>query len=157
MHGGDVLQINRRAVLDFEDNIFDVLHFFDVAAPTDEILGRRDFENAAADIGVAHLDRVDDLAERNLVSDQRVWIEIDLVLLHETADRRDFRDAFHGRERVAQVPILNRAQLGEVMLAGVVNERVLVNPADTGRVWTDDRIYAFGQRAANGVEIFDHA
>jgi len=52
-------------------------------------------KDAAADVGIAHLDRVDDIAQRNVVGHERVWIEIDLVLLYETADRRDFRDAFH--------------------------------------------------------------
>src|SRR5205823_8178433 len=111
MHVGDVFQINWRAVVDFEDNVFDVLDFFDVAAAADEVLGCRDFEHASADIGVTHFDRVHDVAERNVVGDEGVWIEIDLVLLYETADRRHFRHAFHGRERVAEIPILNRAQL----------------------------------------------
>src|SRR5438552_1279710 len=46
-------------------------------------------------VGVAHLDRADDIAEWDVVGDERVWIEIDLVLLHKAADGRDFRDAFH--------------------------------------------------------------
>src|SRR5207244_7312320 len=84
MHRADVLQINRRAVFDFEDDVLNVLDFFDVAAPADVILRGRDLENFSADIGVAHFDGVDDLGERNLVSDQCVWIEIDLVLFYET-------------------------------------------------------------------------
>ncbi len=137
MHGADVLHVNRRAVLHFQDNVFDVLDAFDVAAAADEIFGCRDLESLAADIGVAHFDRVDDVAERDVVGDERVWIEIDLVLLYETADGRDFRNAFHRRERVAQIPILNRTQLGEIMFAAVVNERVFVNPAHTGGVGSD--------------------
>ena len=42
MHGADVLQVNRRAVIDFQDNVFDVRDVFDVAAATHEILRRRD-------------------------------------------------------------------------------------------------------------------
>src|SRR5256886_6011339 len=41
MHSGDVLHINRRSVLHFEDNAFDVLDFFYVAASAYEILSRR--------------------------------------------------------------------------------------------------------------------
>src|SRR5205807_7417106 len=115
MHSGDVLQINRRAALDFEDNVFDVLDLFDVAAAADEILRRRDLKDAATDIGVAHLDRVDDITERNVVGDQRVWVEIDLILFYETTDRRDFRHAFHGCQRITEVPILNGTQLGEIV------------------------------------------
>ena len=130
---------------------------FDVAAAADVILGGSDFENFPADIAVTHLDRVDDVAERNAVSDKFVWIEIDLVLLYEAADRRDFGNAFHGLERVTQIPILNRAQFGEVVFSGVIDERVFVNPADAGGVRADDRIHAFGKRAAHRIEIFNHA
>src|SRR5947208_6518796 len=157
MHGGDVFQINRRPVVDFENNIFDVLDFFDVATAPDEIFGRGDFKDAAADIGVAHLDRAYDVTQRNVVSDQRVGIEIDLVLLHEPTDRRDFRHAFHGCERIPEVPILNGTQLCEVMLSVIVNERVFVNPADARCVRANNRIHPFGQRAADRVEIFDDA
>ena len=109
MHRADVLQINRRAVFDFEDDVLNVLDFLDVAAPADVILCGRDLENFSTDVGVAHFDGVDHLAERNVVGNERVWIEIDLVLFYETTNRRDFGHAFHGRERVTEIPILNRA------------------------------------------------
>ena len=130
---------------------------FDVAAAAHVIFGRRDFENFSAHIAVAHLDRVDDVAERDVVGDELVRIEIDLVLLHEAADRRDFGDAFHRFQRVAQMPILKGTQLGEIVFAGVIDERVFVNPADAGGVRPDDRIDAFRQRAADGVQIFNDA
>src|SRR5574338_170498 len=154
---GNVLQVNGRSVLNFQDNVLDVLDFLDVATPADEIFGCGDFENATADVGVAHLDGAHDIAQRNAVGDKRVWIEIHLVLSYEAADRRDFGHAFYRRERVTEVPILNRTQLGEIMFPGVVNERVFVNPPYTRGVGADDRIYALGQPAANGVEIFNHA
>src|SRR5207302_4485681 len=87
----------------------------------------------------------------------RVWIEIDLVLLYEATDRRDFRDAFHRGQRVAQIPSLNRAQLCEIVFAGVVNECVLVNPPHTGCVRPDYRINTLGQRAAHRIQIFNNA
>ena len=107
MHSGDVLQINRRPVLDFEDNVLDVLDFLNVATAAHVIFRARDLENFAADIGVAHFDGVNHLGERNVVSNERVWIEIDLVLFYETTDRRDFGHALHGRKRVTEIPILN--------------------------------------------------
>src|SRR5206468_7515128 len=149
MDVADIFQINRRAVFDFEDNILDVFDLFDVAAAADVILGRGDFENFAADIRVAQLNRVDDLAERNVVGNESVWIEIDLVLLHETANRRDFGDTFHRGERVTQIPILNGTQLREIVLPAVVNQRVFVNPTDTSGVRTNDRVHTFRQRTAD--------
>src|SRR5947208_7208684 len=91
----NILQVNRRAVFDFENDVLDVLNLFDVAATADVVLGRGDLENLAAHVGVTHLDRVDHVAERDVVSDESVWIEIDLVLLYESADRRDFSDSFY--------------------------------------------------------------
>src|SRR5204863_5035812 len=115
MDVSDILQVNRRAVFDFENDVLDVLNLFDVAASANVVLGRGDFEDLAAHIGVAHLDGVDDLAKRDVVSDQRVWIEIDLVLLDEAANGRDFGDSFYRGERVTQVPILNGTQLSEIV------------------------------------------
>src|SRR5439155_5030425 len=120
MDVANIFQIDGRAVFHFEDNVLDVLDLFDVSAATDVVLGRGDFENFAADIRVTQLNRVDDLAERDVVGDERVWIEIDLVLLHETANRRDFGDTFHRGERVTQIPILNGTQLREIVLPAVI-------------------------------------
>ena len=111
----------------------------------------------SADIGVAHFDRVDDLAERDVVGDELVWIEIDLVLLYETADGRDFGDAFHRLQRITQIPILNGTQLRQIMFPALINQRVFVNPADAGRVGPDHRVHAFRQRAAHRVQIFNDA
>src|SRR5262249_54100808 len=143
MHHRDIFQINRRPVFDFEDNVLDVLDLFDVSAATDVILGRCNLGNLAAHIGIARLDRADDVAQRDVVSDERIWIEIDLVLLHETTNRGDFCDAFHRLERVTKIPILDRAQFGEIVFAGVINKRVFVNPADAGGIRTDHWIDTF--------------
>ena len=106
----------------------------DVAAPAHVILRRRDLEDLPADVAVAHLDRAHDVGQRDVVGDERVRIEIDLVLLHEAADGRDFGDALHRFERVAQIPVLDRAQLGEIVFPGVIDQRVFVDPAHAGRV-----------------------
>ena len=43
--------------------------------------------------------------------------KLDLILLHEAADARDFGHALHAGELVADVPILHRAELREVVAA----------------------------------------
>ena len=95
MDVSNVLHVNRCSVFHFEDDVFDVLDLFDVAASANVVLSGCNLEDFAARVGVAHLDRADDVAQRNVVSDQRIWIEIDLILLYESADRRDFGDAFY--------------------------------------------------------------
>ena len=111
MNGADIFDIDRRAVDDFERNVLDVGDAFDVAASAHVILGRADLENFSAHIAVGHADFVHDVAERNAVGDEFVRIEIDLVLLDEAADRRDFGHAFDRFERVTQMPVLERAQV----------------------------------------------
>src|SRR5437764_75403 len=149
MNVSDILQVNWRPVFHFEDDVFDVLNLFDVAAAANVILGRCDFENFPAYVGIAHFDGADDVAERDVVSNERVWIEIDLILFYESAHRRDLGDAFHGGKRIAQVPILNGAQLSEIVFSGVIDQRVFVNPADTGSVGTNGRIHALRQGTAH--------
>src|SRR5207249_11804859 len=113
----DVLDVNRRTVLHLEDDVLNVLNFFDISAAADEILSRRDFQRTPAHIRVAVLYRADDLAQRNVIGDERVRIEIHLELLYEVAERRDFCNACHRDKRVAQIPTLNRQELRECMLA----------------------------------------
>ena len=74
-----------------------------------------------------------------VVGGQLVRIDVDLILLDEAADARDLGDAWHGGEPVAQIPVLEAAQLGQVVLPGLVNQRVLEDPADAGRVGADRR------------------
>src|SRR5436190_10781132 len=122
MHGAHVLHVNWRAFIDFQDNVFDVGDAFDVAAATHEIFRGRDLESLAAYVGVARFDRTDDVAERDVVGDESVWIEVDLVLLYEAADRRDFGDALHRLERITEIPILDRTQRCQVMFSAVINQ-----------------------------------
>ena len=157
VHGADVLHIDRRAVHDREGNIFDVGEGFDVAAAAHVILGGADLEDFAADVVVRQADLCDDIGERDAVGGEFVWVEIDLVFLDEAADGRDFGHALDGLQRVAQVPVLKAAQFREIVFAALIDKRVFVNPADAGRVGADHGIHALGQRAADGVEIFDHA
>src|SRR5260370_6170653 len=157
MHGANVLHVNWRAFIDFQHNVFDVGDAFDVAAATHEIFRGGDLEGFAAYVGVARLNRTDNVAERDVVGDERVWVEIDLILLYEAADRRDFRDAFHRLERVTQIPILNGTQRRQIMFSTIVNQRVFVHPTDARGVGSDDRVYALRQRAAHRIQIFNDA
>src|SRR5439155_23317307 len=100
-------------------------------------------------VGVARFVRTDDVAERDVVGDESVWIEVDLVLLYEAADRRDFRDAFHRLERVTQVPILDRTQRRQIMLSAIVNQRVFVHPSHARSVGSDRLVQALRQLAAH--------
>jgi len=87
-----------------------------------------------ARLAVAAPHGLDHFADGNVVSLQTVGIDVHLVLPDEATQGRDFR---HPRDRfqvIAQVPVLKRTQFGQVVLASGVDQRVLEDPTDTGRV-----------------------
>ena len=65
---------------------------------------------------------------------QLLRIDDDLVLLDEAADRRDLGDALGLGELIAQIPVLDRAQLGK--RARGAEHHILVHPADAGCIWS---------------------
>ena len=144
MNGADVLHIDRRALLRFKRDVLDVLDTLNVAAPPHVKLGGADLEDFSAHVAVGHADFVHDFADGDAVGGELVRIEVHLILLHEAADGRYFRNPFHGFERETQVPVLEGAQLGEVVLPRLVHERVFKDPAHAGRVRADYRVHAFG-------------
>ena len=97
--------------------MLDIFNRFNVAAPADHVFRAAQFDGTAADIVIAHADRVDDALHRQTVGCQRVRIEIDLILTHKAADARNFRHAFDATDLIAQVPILKAAQLRQIMFA----------------------------------------
>src|SRR5437016_3121001 len=140
MHRADILHVHRSAVLRFERDVFNISDAFDVTAAADVVFGGSDLEDFAAHIAVGHADFVHDFIERDAVGEQFVRIDIHLVLLYKTADGRDFGDPFDRFERITEVPILKGAQLGQVVFARLVHQRVFVNPANTGGIGTNYRI-----------------
>jgi AcrB/AcrD/AcrF family len=92
----------------------------------------RPFQALVADFIRAGSDHFDDGRKRNAVSAKFVGIDINLVLLDES-DGRDFGNARNGFKLVAQIPVLNAAQLGEAALMRTVHENVFY-PRRCGRV-----------------------
>jgi hypothetical protein len=76
-------------------------------------------------------------------------------LLDETADGGDFGHAFDGGQLVAQIPVLHRAQFGQVAVGGV--EGIHEGPAHAGGIRAEARGHALRQPAAQAAEIFQHA
>ena len=94
-----------------DDDALDVVDRLHVAAAAHHVLGAGELEQPPADLVVALADRVDHVGERDVVGEQPVRVDVDLVLLDEAADRRHLGDAGHGLQLVAQVPVLQAAQL----------------------------------------------
>ena len=64
-------------------------------------------EQRAAGVLIVGSDRLRDLPDRQVVLVQRQRIDLDLVLLHQSAERRDVRDAGHLPEARLDHPVLS--------------------------------------------------
>ena len=103
-------------------------------------------DDRAAGLAVGVADRLDHLRVREVVGAQARGVEHDLVLLHHAADGRDLG---HVRDRLQlelQEPVLQRAQLREIVPAAAVDQRVLVNPAHARRIGPSEAFAASGSR-----------
>ena len=138
-------------------HVADVLDGLDVPEAAHHELGLGQLDETAADVVVAALDGALDLPQRNPVGQQLVGIDGHLVLLDEAADAGHLGDAGHAGQLVAQVPVLDRAQLGEVAAAAGVDEDVLVDPADAGGVRTEPRLHPLGQAVTGEAQVLQHA
>ena len=116
-----------------------------------------DLEHSASGLLIGGAHGGHHVRERDPEAAQAIRVDLHLVLAHEAADRRNLRDPRHAGERVAQVPILETAQLGEIMFAAAIDERVLEDPAHAGRVGPERRRDAFGQAPDGGAHVLEHA
>jgi hypothetical protein len=140
-----------------DDHLLDVADRLEVAEPAHHVLALGELHHHRADVGVGVLDGAHDGGDGHAVGLQLGRVDVHLVLLLEAADARHLGDAGDGRERVAQVPVLHSAQLGQVQPPGGVLERVLVDPAEPRGVGAERGADAGGQALLDPAQIFEHA
>ena len=128
LDAADVGDAHRRAVLRLEDEVFDVLPAAQVAAAAHHVFGFGHLQRAAADVAVGIADHLGDAHQRDAVSLELGRVDRDLVLLHEAADAGDLGHPRRLGQLVAQIPVLQGAQLGQRLVLG--QHGVLVHPAD---------------------------
>ena len=107
---------------------------------------------------LALLDRLDDLVCGNAVGAQLVGIEHDLVLAHHAADasppRRRSATVFSSYLRNQSC---SARSWRESCLPAAVDQRVLVDPADAGRVGPERRPWRWPAGATALVQVLQHA
>ena len=151
----NVAQEDRHPAVAFHHDLLQIGEAFHIAAAADRELDFRQLDGAAAHVAVAVPDRVVDLGKGDTERLQPARIDHDAVLLDEAADACDLGDALGLRHPVADVPVLNRAQFGEIHLRSA--DDVLVDPANAGGVGPEARRDARGQAPSRRVEVFQHA
>ena len=158
MNVGQLLEIDRRAVgIHTDRNHLQIAQAPDVAGGAHHVFGLAHLHQAPAHVVVAALDGLFDPGQRDVVGQQCFRLDLDLILLDVAADGGDFGHAVHRLQRIAQIPVLDRAQLREIVLAGLVHQRVFVDPADTGGIRPELGRDAGRQAVGGVVEVFEHA
>ena len=91
---GDVLDQDRGAIgLGAEAHALDVGDALDIASTPHHVLASCPLDDPASDVVVALAHRVDDPVEGQVEGEERVGVDLDLVLLDVAAERRDFGHA----------------------------------------------------------------
>ena len=130
---------------------------FDVADALDHVFGFAEFEHAPAHVVVRFADGHHEFGQRDVVGEELVRVHVHLIFANEPADAGDFRNAGRVLQVVAQRPVLKRAQIGETVLAGLIHQRVFIDPADARGVRPQRGPDARRQIAHDLIEIFQHA
>ena len=141
----------------FEDDRLQVFLALHVPAPAHHELSPAQLEQAPADLLVAAPHGVGHVRDRQAIGAQPVRLDRDLVLLDEPAEGRDLRHAGHRLQPVAQVPVLERAQVGRGMPSRRVDQRVLVDPADAGGIGPELGADALRQERLDLAQVLEHA
>ena len=139
-----------------QGNLPQVRHALQITVRAHHVLGLGQFEHRTADFLIGVLNRHPHLRERQVVGAHPVGIEHDLVLLDHAADRGHLGDAGQGLQFKFQEPVLQRAQLGQIVAAGAIHQGVFVNPADSGSVRSQRRLRLGRQTRRDLTEVFQH-
>src|SRR5216683_463166 len=115
----------------------------------------RQLHGPPADIHVTAADGIAHLRKRNTEGAQPVGVEDDVVLPDEAADACHLGDALGLGNAVAYGPILQGSQVGQRFVLRL--QRILVDPADAGRVRPQRRRYARRESSRSRIEVFENA
>ena len=151
----DVAQCQRgTAGVHHQRDRFQVIDVVDVTRGANHVFGLGHLDDTAAGFTVRVPDRVPDLGQRYVEGAQLVRIDNDLVLLDHATDRGDLRDPLDCLQLIFQKPVLDGAQLTEIVAPGPVNQHILIDPADSGGVWPQFRGRSCRQAGLNLCQIF---
>ena len=121
----------------------------DQAHPAHDVLYAALLDGLPADVVVAHLHGVDDVANRHVEGGKLVGVDVYLVLPDEAADGRDLGHAGHRVQLIAHKPVLNRPQCSEVL--SLAFQRVPEDLPDRRGVGAEDRSHALGEERRDQV------
>jgi hypothetical protein len=150
-----VAQQHGRAALGLQHDPLDVLLAAQVAAAAHHVFALGHLDDAAADVAVVLAYGPHHRFEIDAIGMQLVRVGRDLVLLDESPHAGDLGHVVGLGQLVAHEPVLDRAQLAQIV--PVAGQRVLVYPAHAGGIGPERRRHARGQSLRHGVQVLEHA
>ena len=131
----NVAHENRGSVgLRSDRHLLDVGRLLKIASPAHHVLGAGELQYPAAHFLIAAADLLDHFVDRDLVGQQLVGIDGDLVLLDEAAYVGDFRNARNCAYLILDLPLLERAKVGQRVFPALVDQNVFQPPTHAGCV-----------------------
>src|SRR6202000_1717645 len=94
-----------------DGNRSEIIQRAQIAETTNHVVRAAQVKNATAHFIRAHPYLVDDGRKRNTVGKQLVGIELYLILPNEAADASHFGNSGHSLQGIAQMPVLQTAQV----------------------------------------------
>ncbi len=137
-----------------QHDVLEILLTAQVALAAHHVFTFAHLDHACTDIAVRGADCPFHRVQIDAEGVQAVRVDADLVLLDEAADAGHLGDARRLRQLKAQVPVLQRTQLSQIV--SVAAQRVLIDPTDTARIGTERRCHSGRQAATDGVEVLKH-
>ncbi len=137
-------------------DIAKVIQGLQVPGGAHHVFALRQFQHRTTGFLVGIAQGLADLLLGDPVSHHLLRVEQHLVFLDHAADGGDFRHVGHGLEFVLEEPVLDPAQLRQVMLATAIHEGVLVDPADPGGIRPEGAGHPLGQASLGLVQVLQH-
>jgi len=153
----DVANADRHVLALDDDGVLEIAQLLDEADAADHVLDTGVFDDLRADIEVRAAHGVRKLSEADMVSPKPVGVGVDLVFLHEPADRGDLRNAIDGLKRVADRPVLDGAEFAQIVRALRTLDRVPEDLPETRRIRPQSRARVGRKIALRDVQPLQYA
>ncbi len=151
----NVAHVNGYAVLRPNNNVLYICRRFNETNAPDDCPFPCLFNHIAANVMIGTLHSLNHYGKRNAVATQLVWIDINLILLHVTANTRYFRNTGNGVQLVSHVPVLQCPQVAQVHTFAF--QRVPENLTYAGRIGTKRWNHTFWQLLGHEIQPFQYA
>src|SRR6202034_4200846 len=120
-HGAQITQQYRCSILAADRNRGEIVKRTQITEAADHVLCAALIKHAPAHFIRTHLYFVNHGRKRYAVREQLVGIELHLILPDEAADAGDLGNSRHGFKGIAQVPVLQTAQVGKTAFSALID------------------------------------